>query len=218
MAVRQGRAAVAVAPWMDKPLCSIVIPVLNEAGSIVPLLQQLQAWRTLAEIIVVDGGSQDASAALASDYCDLVLHSKRGRASQMNAGAQRARGDTLFFLHCDTYPGISMAGLETLLADEPRWGFFSVRLSGKAWLLRVVERLMNLRSRFSRIATGDQLLFVRRSDFQALGGYADIPLMEDVELCSRLRELGAPRIAQKYPDMFQSLRIQYIDQIHNEFE
>jgi rSAM/selenodomain-associated transferase 2 len=180
---------------MAKPLCSIIIPVLNEEAGIVALLRQVQAWRPLAEIIVVDGGSEDASAELAGEYCDSILHTSRGRALQMNAGAERARGSTLFFLHCDTLPELSRAGLEALLADGPRWGFFRVRLSGRAWPLRVVERFMNLRSRLSHIATGDQLLFVRRADFLALGGYAGIPLMEDVELCRRLRKLGAPRIA-----------------------
>ncbi len=180
---------------MAEPLLSVIIPVLDEGDSMVPLLEQLQAWRARAEVIVVDGGSADASAAIARPYCDCVLVSPRGRALQMNAGAQQARGRYLFFLHCDTRPHVDLVGLEDLLAGNPLWGYFPVRLSGSARPLRVVERMMNLRARLTRIATGDQLIFVRRSDFLAIGGYADIPLMEDVELCQRLRQNATPHIA-----------------------
>jgi rSAM/selenodomain-associated transferase 2 len=166
------------------------MPVLNEGAAIVPLLEQLQAWRPLAEIILVDGGSEDARG-----YCDKVIPAEPGRARQMNAGAIQASGRFLFFLHCDTRPSIDLEGLGQLLAGDPLWGFFPVRLSGRAWPLRMVEFMMNLRSRLSRIATGDQLVFVRRSDFLACGGYADIPLMEDVELCGRLRQNAVPCIA-----------------------
>ncbi|MCZ6829394.1 MAG: TIGR04283 family arsenosugar biosynthesis glycosyltransferase [Gammaproteobacteria bacterium] len=178
-----------------RPLLSVIIPVLNEAAAIVPLLKQLQSWRPAAEIIVVDGGSQDASAELARDYCDRVLVTAPGRALQMNTGAEHAQGTTLFFLHSDTRPDITLTGLQQLLVNKPLWGFFRVRLSGHAWPLRLVETMMNLRSRLTRIATGDQLLFVRRTDFLAMAGYADIPLMEDVELCRRLRRHTSPRIA-----------------------
>ena len=180
---------------MGSPLLSVIIPVLNEEATLVPLLKQLQAWRPIAEIIVVDGGSQDASAELARDYCDRVLVTVRGRALQMNTGAEVAQGDTLFFLHSDTRPHITLIGLQQLLIGKPTWGFFRVRLSGPAWPLRLVETMMNLRSRMTRIATGDQLLFVRRTDFLAVEGYADIPLMEDVELCRRLRRRTLPCIA-----------------------
>ncbi len=179
---------------MVEPLLSVVIPVLNEEKALAPLLRQLQSWQPLAEIIVVDGGSEDASVELARGHCNELLTTARGRALQMNAGARRAGGKYLFFLHCDTRPQISAGQLQQMLAGNPLWGFFQVRLSGAAWPLRVVETMMNLRSRLTRIATGDQLLFVRRRDFLAMAGYADIPLMEDVELCRRLRNT-APCVA-----------------------
>lgn len=180
---------------MPEPLFSVVIPVLNEEAGIESFLQQLQTWRPEAELIVVDGGSQDASVKLAGNYCDKVLVTAPGRARQMNAGAEQARGATLFFLHSDTQPAISLASLRQLVAAGSLWGFFRVRLSGGAWLLRIVETMMTLRSRLTQIATGDQMVFVRRSDFLAMGGYSEIPLMEDIELCRRLRRRARPHVA-----------------------
>ena len=113
----------------------------------------------------------------------------------MNAGAEIASGAYLLFMHCDTEPRFSGQALQQLLSGTPLWGFFRVRLSGSNWLLRVVERMMNLRSRLTRVATGDQMLFVRRQDFLDMGGYAPIPLMEDIELCKRLRALSAPCVS-----------------------
>ena len=176
-------------------MLSLVIPVLNEEAQIPGLLGELQRLRGLAEIIVVDCGSDDASVARAQPLCDRVLVSARGRALQMNAGAASARGTYLFFLHCDTHPCVTVDDLVSLLASKPLWGFFPVRLSGAAWQLRIVEKMMNLRSRTTHIATGDQLLFVRREDFMAMSGFAPIPLMEDVEICGRLRRMEAPHIA-----------------------
>jgi rSAM/selenodomain-associated transferase 2 len=169
--------------------------VLNEEAQIPVLLEQLQALRPLAEIILVDGGSEDASLSLAETYSDRVLVSARGRARQMNTGAACARGEYLFFLHCDTQLPVTAEELVSLLANKPLWGFFPVRLSGDAWPLRVVERMMTLRSCLTHIATGDQLLFIRRQDFLAMSGFACIPLMEDVEICRRLRRLEQPHIA-----------------------
>ena len=112
----------------------------------------------------------------------------------MNTAAAEAEGDYLMFLHCDTRLGIDAASLQSVLASRPAWGFFDVRLSGGARLFRLIERCMTLRSRISRVATGDQCLFVERSLFELLDGFRDMPLMEDVELSKRLRRHAAPRV------------------------
>lgn len=185
---------------------SIIIPTLNEADTITALLGDLAALRAAGhELILVDGGSSDATRTLAEPLVDRLLDAPRGRAAQMNAGAQVAAGELLWFLHADSR--VPAATAEALLAaaragGRPavrpgvrpvmRWGRFDVRLSGRHPLLRVIERAMNLRSCLSGIATGDQGLFVTRADFNALGGFPDIPLMEDIALSRRLRRLARP--------------------------
>ena len=181
-------------PSTPVPRLSIIVPVLDEATRIQGFLGALQPWRGLAEIIVVDGGSRDASMALASQLCDHCLLAERGRARQMNAGAELASGDTLMFLHADTELLISPADMAAALDGKPAWGYFGARLSGKAVAFRVIERMMSLRSRLTRIATGDQALFVSRRLWEQCGGFADIPLMEDVEMCKRLRRLAEPTL------------------------
>ena len=191
---------------------SIIIPVLNEAALIDDVLASLAGLRDRGcEVIVVDGGSSDGTAerAEASRLADRVLRSARGRAVQMNAGAAHARGDVLLFLHADTrLPEAAdravLGALKSCTAPAigagqrarvDGWGRFDVRIAGSHWLLPVVAWSMNLRSRLSGIATGDQAIFVRRPLFEQLGGYAEQPLMEDVELCRRLKALpaaGAP--------------------------
>jgi rSAM/selenodomain-associated transferase 2 len=175
------------------PRISVIVPVLNEAGVIGACLRPLQASRSDLEIIVADGGSRDATVSLATPLCDRVLECAPGRALQMNAGAQVAGGGLLLFLHADTI--ITREALNALLqcAARPRfWGRFDVRLSGRAFAFRVIAFFMNWRSRLSGIATGDQCLFVSRALFHETGGYAPIPLMEDIELSRRLRALQAP--------------------------
>ena len=147
-----------------------------------------------AELLVVDGGSTDNTVAAARPHCDEVLHSEPGRALQMNTGAQAASGDYLFFLHADTSPGVAVARLLVYLSAQPVWGFCPVQLSGDKPAFRVIEWFINGRSRLTRIATGDQMLFVRRELFLALGGYDAIPLMEDVALCKRLRHIAEPLV------------------------
>lgn len=173
---------------------SIVMPVLNEAASLQATLQALQALRAGGhELIVVDGGSQDDSAALAAALADEVVHSPRGRARQMNAGAAQARHDTLLFLHADTrLPAAADAAVAQALQRGARWGRFDVRIEGRSAWLPVVAWFMNRRSRLSGIATGDQALFVQRALFQQLGGFPEQPLMEDVELSRRLRAQSRP--------------------------
>ncbi len=172
---------------------SVIIPALNEADGIAAALLALQPLRARGhEVLVVDGGSTDATTARAVGLCDRLLQAPRGRARQMNAGARAAGGDVLWFLHADTLvPADADAVLLEALARRA-WGRFDVRLSGPQPLLRVVEALMNLRSRITGIATGDQGLFVRRQVFERVGGFPDIPLMEDITLSRALRCHGAP--------------------------
>ena len=176
-------------------MLSIIIPALDEEAAIAACLGRVQAARAAgAEVIVVDGGSRDRTRDLAAPLADLVLDSPRGRAAQMNAGARVSRGETLLFLHADTLlpEGAHRLVEEDLAASGREWGRFDVTITGEAWLLRVVAALMNRRSRWTGIATGDQALFVRRSAFTACGGFPAIALLEDVELSTRLKRRGPP--------------------------
>lgn len=172
---------------------SIIIPAYNEAGNIQDTLAQLQAYRQAGhEVIVADGGSQDTTQALAQPLADRVITAAKGRAQQMNAGAECASGDGLVFLHADTLLPAQAATLIQLALRHRVWGRFDVRLSGRSLLLRLVERMMNLRSHLTGIATGDQAIFVRREVFKQLGGFSDIPLMEDIALSKALKHFGHP--------------------------
>ena len=178
----------------EKPRLSIVMPVLNEAAGIVTTLVALAPLRARgAEVIVVDGGSSDDTLALATPWADSVLVFPGGRARQMNAGAARSAGEVLLFLHADTQlpPGADNLVLEALRGNAA-WGRFDVRIDGAPRMLAVVATLMNLRSRWSGIATGDQAIFMRRALFELVGGFPDQPLMEDVEISRRLRAVSRP--------------------------
>ncbi|MFN7641569.1 MAG: TIGR04283 family arsenosugar biosynthesis glycosyltransferase [Burkholderiales bacterium] len=168
---------------------SIVVPALDEADSISATVRDALAQAD--EAIVVDGGSRDATGALAAAAGARVVQAPRGRASQMNAGAAVAQGDVLLFLHADCrLPAGAGDAVRTAVGAGARWGRFDVRLDSPRASLAVVGAMMNLRSRLSGIATGDQALFVDRGLWEALDGYAPIPLMEDVELCTRLRRVA----------------------------
>jgi len=175
---------------------SIVIPVLNEASGIETLLSSLQPLRRRGhEVLVIDGGSSDATVASAAPRCDTCRVSGRGRAAQMRAGAALAGGDVLWFLHADScIPAHADALILDALAGGA-WGGFPVYLSGRKKLLRIVERMMNRRSRLTGILTGDQGIFVTRELFAQCGGFADIPLMEDIDLSTRLRRVMRPVFA-----------------------
>jgi rSAM/selenodomain-associated transferase 2 len=176
---------------------SFVIPALNEAENIGPLLLQLRSTYPEAELVVVDGGSDDDTVATAMPLCDLLLLGAQGRANQMNLGGRAARREYLLFLHADSVPGVSAPSLSAYLAERPQWGFCRVRLSGPGPVFRVIERCMNLRSAVTKIATGDQMLFVRRELFEETGGFEPIPLMEDIAYCRRLRRMAAPRVVRE---------------------
>ena len=174
---------------------SIIVPALNEAAGIREALAPLQPLRARGhEVVVVDGGSTDGTPALAAPLADRVLASGRGRAVQQNAGAAAASGDVLLFLHADTRlpDGADALVLGGLRRTGRGWGRFDVRLSGRHPLLRVVERMIGMRSRLSGIATGDQAIFVRREWFQRVGGFPPLPLMEDVAITRALKRLGPP--------------------------
>ena len=175
-------------------MLSIIIPVVDEAAVIIEALQRLRRLRREgAEVIVVDGGSRDATVALARKLADRVEVAPRGRAAQMNAGAARARGDVLLFLHADTIlPDTAGADVGAALAAGARWGRFDVRIDGAHPMLAVVAWSMNLRSRLTGIATGDQAMFARRDTFAAVGGFPDIALMEDIALSRTLKRQGRP--------------------------
>lgn len=174
---------------------SIIVPTLNEAAGIADTLRPLQPLRARGhQVIVVDGGSADGTAAIARPLADDVIASAPGRARQQNAGAAAATGDVLLFLHADTRLPADADRLVTggLRASGRGWGRFDVRLSGRHPLLRVVERMIGWRSRVTGIATGDQAIFVRRDWFDRAGGFPQIPLMEDVALSKALRRMGPP--------------------------
>lgn len=174
---------------------SIIVPVLNEAATLPALLAHLRPLlRQGGEVLIVDGGSEDGSANLAQCAGFTVLHAPRGRARQMNCGAAQASGEVLLFLHADTQlPEGTIALVTSALANGQHcWGRFDVRILGRHFMLRVVSRMMNVRSRLSGIATGDQAIFVRRAAFEAVGCFPDQALMEDVELSKRLRQLSRP--------------------------
>jgi rSAM/selenodomain-associated transferase 2 len=176
-------------------MISIIVPVLDEARAISATLESLQPLRKHgAEVIVVDGGSRDATAALAAPLADRVIVSPRGRAVQMNAGAREARGDVLLFLHADTLlPPNAAAALAGELDRTGRaWGRFDVAIAGRGALLALVAWLMNARSRLTGIATGDQAIFVRANAFAAAGGFPEIALMEDVALSKALKRQSPP--------------------------
>jgi rSAM/selenodomain-associated transferase 2 len=174
---------------------SIIIPVLDEGERIAALLDGLAGMRALGtEVIVVDGGSHDATIQRARLRADRVLSAARGRAVQMNAGAAKASGDIFLFLHADTQlprhaDHVVLSGLERTGLS---WGRFDVKIEGRHPLLVIVGFMMNLRSRLTGIATGDQAIFAKRDAFQAAGGFPEIPLMEDIALCKQLKRVSRP--------------------------
>lgn len=184
-----------VPAWTCGAHLSVIVPLLNEASVLPDLLPHLRDLRQQGcEVILVDGGSTDGGVEMARGPGFEVLRSATGRALQMNAGARRASGAILMFLHADTrLPENGIAAIRAGLEDGRRcWGRFDVRIIGKSAWLPVVSLLMNWRSRWSGIATGDQAIFVTRAAFDEIGGFPEQPLMEDVALCRLLRRRSRP--------------------------
>ena len=177
---------------------AVVVPVFNEGNAIESTLGRMQDLRKRGtRVIVVDGGSNDATAALAKPLADQVLQSPRGRAQQMNAGAKAAierGGDVLLFLHADSaLPDAADRLIETALRTSGRvWGRFDVRIDAEEPMLKVVSTMMNWRSRLTGICTGDQAIFVTRQAFEQLAGFAPIALMEDIEFSKRAKSRSWP--------------------------
>ncbi len=174
---------------------SIIVPVLNEAATIVAALEALAPLRARGhEVIVVDGGSADETVALAKPLADYVISSSRGRATQMNAGAAISRGEVLLFLHADTRlpPDADRLTLDGLANSTRRWGRFDISIDGAHPLLPVVATMMNLRSRFTGIATGDQAMFVAAQTFVSSNGFPEIALMEDIAFSRTLKRVSPP--------------------------
>lgn len=173
---------------------SIIVPVLNEESSLPEILRRLQVFRQQGhELIVVDGGSRDNSLKLAQQAADQVVLCRPGRARQMNSGAEVATGDIFLFLHADTQlPENAMVLIQAACIDHGSWGRFDVSLSGRQPVFRIIESLINLRSRVSSIATGDQAIFIRSDLFDQVGGFPEIELMEDVAITRQLRQTAKP--------------------------
>ncbi len=166
--------------------------MLNEAASIASTLGALRRGAPDAEIVVVDGGSIDGSAATAQPLCDTVICASRGRAHQMNAGARQSHGEVLVFVHADTLvPSTFAADIASALSDSAVvGGRFDVKLDSSAILYRMIGAMISLRSRISRTGTGDQAIFVRRDVFDRLGGFPELELCEDLEFARRLKRAG----------------------------
>lgn len=173
---------------------SVVIPTLNEQDSIETCLNDLQILRKQGhEVIIVDGGSNDNTVSLALPSCDRVIQSKKSRAIQMNAGAAEATGHCILFLHADTSLPSGITELFIQLQNiEREWGRFDIRLSGRNYLFRIIEKCMNVRSRLTGIATGDQGVFVGRELFHEINGFPEIALMEDIAISQLLKKRSKP--------------------------
>ena len=189
---------------MKMPQISVIIPVWNEAKQIEGLLRYLLATGCCAEIIVADGQSDDGTIDVVERFAAQqatpvvpIVSVKRGRGAQMNAGASVARGDTLFFLHADTYPpaGWHHVIAETVSRPNTSAGFFSYSLNTASIGLKIIELGVAIRSGVFNLPYGDQGLFLSKSIFEDIGGFAEIPLMEDIEILQRLRKHGKLREA-----------------------
>lgn len=188
---------------------SIIVPTLNEGASIRAALASLRRLRTAGhEVIMVDGGSRDETLERASPLADRVLATTAGRAHQMNAGARAASGDVLLFLHSDTLlpAAADHAIIKGLQHGRKQWGRFDVRLAGGHPMLRLIERMMNWRSRATGIATGDQAMFIYRRTFEQAGGFPEIALMEDIELSRRLKKTAGRPLCLKQRAITSSRR------------
>ena len=212
MAVLRAVALVVAARLVNKMhsnKISFIIPCLNEEKNIHATLLPLQSLRQCGhQVILGDGGSTDNTRNIASPLCDKIINCEKGRALQMNSAAEFSSGDILCFLHADT---LAPENIDTLISDalansKNSWGHFNIKLSGKHWLFRIIESLINIRSCISGISTGDQGQFVYRSVFNKINGFKNIPLMEDIELSKCLKQKSRPACITKQPLITSSRR------------
>lgn len=172
---------------------SIIIPTLNEAEGVRDFLLALQPLKEQCEIIIADAGSTDETKLISQPLVDLFIAASKGRATQMNSGAENASANILIFLHADTYlPEQALSLIQQGIDKGAQWGRFDIQLIGRHVMLKVVAQMMNWRSRLTGIATGDQVIFMTLQAFQKVGGFPDMPLMEDIEISKRLNEFSRP--------------------------
>ena len=171
-------------------LISVIIPVLNEAKILDQTLSQLEKQLEAHELIIVDGGSEDETVTIAKTYGRVIL-SARGRARQLNAGAAAATGDTLLFLHADVRLDLgAIKAVEIAMAFGYAGGAFKQRIEGAHLLYRLIERGANFRAKRLRVFYGDGGTFISRAGFYQIGGFPDIPIMEEIRFSRKLRRLG----------------------------
>lgn len=179
---------------IEGPELSIIIPTLNEEEQISKTLWSLQSLRRRGvELVVVDGGSHDGTVDIAEPLADVIFQTQASRALQMNLGAERSTGRILLFLHSDTQlPEKAYEAILQKMELPHVWGRFDVALTGKHFLFRLIENMMNFRSGVTGIATGDQAIFMTRAAFYQVGGFPNIPLMEDITISQRLKKIAFP--------------------------
>ena len=171
-------------------MISVIIPVLNEEKILENTLVQLQPELEGHELIVVDGGSTDNTFSIAEKY-GKVISSERGRAKQLNAGGNAANGDILIFLHADIWlEKGAFKAVESTLSSGFVGGGFLQKIDGKNYLYRVIETTADMRGKYLKVFYGDSGIFIRRVDFQRIGGFPDVPIMEEMGFSKELRRLG----------------------------
>lgn len=181
---------------MISDMISVIIPILNEARILDKTLSQLQTELKNHELIIVDGGSSDNSVAIAKKYGKVVV-SERGRAKQLNVGGAAATGDILVFLHADVWlePG-SFTAVEETISNGYVGGGFLQKIDNDCFLYRLIEITADMRGKYQRIYYGDSGIFVSKEVFQCIGGFPDVPIMEEIEFSKNLRKLGKTRMVK----------------------
>ena len=177
---------------------SVIMPILNEAKILEKTLSQLQSALKSHELIVVDGGSTDDSVGIAEKY-GRVITSEQGRAKQLNAGAAAATGDILIFLHADIWLELgALAAVVAALSSDYVGGGFRQKIDGKCFLYRLIEMVGNLRGKYLKVFYGDSGIFLTRTDFEKIGGFPDVPILEEMEFSRNLRRLGKTTLLAPY--------------------
>jgi rSAM/selenodomain-associated transferase 2 len=175
----------------NNKLISVIIPTLNEADNIMNTMVSVQSGQAV-EVIVVDGGSSDSTRRLAEEGGARVISTSRGRAVQMNTGAAGAQGEIFLFLHGDSQAPVRFDGLirHALLDPDRAAGAFQLQIAGEGRGLRIIEKMANWRSRWFQLPYGDQGIFIRAELFRKMGGFPELPIMEDFIFIQRLQRQG----------------------------